>query len=61
MRAKPASGYSDICSRASNGNKCGVQGLPMPGRPLSEAVQQMITTSVQMEAIRRREEVRPRP
>ena len=30
----------------------------MPGRPVSEAVQQMISTAVQMEAIRRREEVR---
>ena len=40
---------------------CGAQGLPMPGRPLSEAMQQMITTAVQMEAIRRREEVSPRP
>ena len=29
----------------------------MPGQPLSEAVQQMISGAVQMETIRRREEV----
>lgn len=33
----------------------------MPGRALSEAVQQMITTSVQMEFIRRREGVSLKP
>ena len=36
---------------------CAVQGMPRAGRPLCEAVQQMVMGAMQTEAIRRREEV----
>ena len=39
--------------------RCVAQGMPRAGRPLCEAVQQMVMGAMQIEAIRRHEEVRP--